>query len=250
MTDSSYYEAYWKGVSGSEWTPSSGNATRDEKELFGKYLPPGACCLDYGCGNAKRYGLALATSGVDYRGFDVSEHALAEARAAGVNVNLLDADGRTSLPDATADTAICFEVLEHLMEPGRALDELRRCVKPGGHVLVSVPNTANFIQRLEFLFTGFWCPGGSPHTARREPWRDPHIRFYNPHTLRRLLAENGWEVVAFRGERFFLCSLPIVWRKKEFHPCLNWLSLPFAWMGRVFPGLFSWRLFVVGRKAT
>jgi 2-polyprenyl-3-methyl-5-hydroxy-6-metoxy-1,4-benzoquinol methylase len=249
MTPSGYYETFWRSTPGSTWTPASGKITEDEQEFFFRYLQPGVSCLDYGCGNAKRYGASLAANGVDYRGFDISEHALREAEAAGLKVGQLSTEGKTTLPDEAVDTALCFEVFEHLMEPQQALAELQRCLKPGGHAIISVPNAAHYQQRLEFLLTGFWCPGGSPHTSRRSPWCDPHIRFFNPTMLRRLLREQGWEIVELRGERFSFCSLPVIWRKEHLHPLFEKLSLPFGWLGRVFPGLFSRRLFVVARKA-
>jgi len=249
MTDTpGYYESYWKNAADAGWTPSSGGLTDDEKAIFSRYLPPGAMCLDYGCGNGQRYGRRLAANGVDYRGFDISAVALAESAASGLTVGQLSSDGKTTLPDGAADTALCFEVMEHLMEPQNALAEIRRCLKPGGHVAISVPNTGHYLQRIEFLLTGFWCPGGSPHTARKAPWTDPHIRFFSPHMMRRLVEAGGFEIVQETGEAFSFTSLPVVWRKPALHPLLGKLSLPLAWLGRVFPTLFSMRMFVVGRK--
>ncbi len=243
-----YYEAYWQNDSAHAWTPSSGRITPDENYLFEKYLLPGSSCLDYGCGNAQRYGRYLIGKGLRYQGFDISEAALAEAQKSEVPVGKLSSSGQTTLADNSMDTAICFEVMEHLMEPQAALKEILRCLKPGGHLLLSVPCTSNYLQRLEFLLTGFWNPGGSPITARREPWRDPHIRFFSPAMLRRLAEHAGGKVAEERGEAFSLRSLPVVWRKEAWHPLFNGVSLPFAWLGRVFPGVFAMRIFIVVQK--
>ena len=45
------------------------------------------------------------------------------------------------LPDGWADTALCLEVMEHLpaAETARALDELHRCLAPGGRLICGVP---------------------------------------------------------------------------------------------------------------
>ena len=146
------------------------------------------------------------------------------------------------------DAAICFEVLEHLQEPQHALAEIRRCLKPGGHALLSVPNAAFWMRRLEFLFTGFWCPGGGPLTARREPWRDPHIRFYHPRMLRRMAEHAGLEVAMELGEAFTLGALPVIWRKPKLRALADAMSRPVGWLGRMLPSWFAARIFVVARK--
>jgi SAM-dependent methyltransferase len=46
---------------------------------------------------------------------------------------------RIPLPDASVDTALMMEVIEYLADPGRALDEIRRVLRPGGTCLLSSP---------------------------------------------------------------------------------------------------------------
>ncbi|HSC26189.1 MAG TPA: class I SAM-dependent methyltransferase [Vicinamibacterales bacterium] len=64
----------------------------------------------------------------------------------------------TSLPyaDASFDRALCLDVLEHLTfeEQPLALEELRRVLRPGGKLLVSVPNLAHLQSRVHFLLRG------------------------------------------------------------------------------------------------
>lgn len=242
-----YYEEYWNKRP-EAWTPSSGNISVDEKVIFSRYLPAGTRCLDYGCGDGLRYGKMLTEKGVQHLGFDISENAVKQAQVLGLDVKLLTPEGRTSLNDATADVAICFEVLEHLQEPQCAMAEFFRCLKPGGHALISVPNAAFWTQRIEFLLTGFWCPGGSPITARKSPWCDPHIRFYHPKLLRRLAMSTGFEVVESFGEAFTLGALPYVWRRPKLRAIADFISRPIGWLGKVLPSWFGARLFLVARK--
>jgi len=44
------------------------------------------------------------------------------------------------LEDASADVLTSFEVLEHVEDEGRALDEMVRILRPGGSLILSVPN--------------------------------------------------------------------------------------------------------------
>ena len=42
-------------------------------------------------------------------------------------------------PDATFDAVLCTEVLEHLPDPVRALDEMARLLRPGGMFIITAP---------------------------------------------------------------------------------------------------------------
>lgn len=52
----------------------------------------------------------------------------------------LFADGMLPYADGTVDIAVLPQVLEHMPEPERMLDEVRRVLRPGGHVVASVRN--------------------------------------------------------------------------------------------------------------
>jgi ubiquinone/menaquinone biosynthesis C-methylase UbiE len=73
------------------------------------------------------------------------------------------------LEDASFDTVLMTEVLEHLEEPGRAIAEARRLLRPGGKLILSTP----FMWPL--------------HEEPRDYFR------YSPHGLRHLLE--GFEPV-------------------------------------------------------
>jgi len=66
------------------------------------------------------------------------------------------ADLSKTLPfeDASFDCVTCIEGLEHLENPFQAVRELARVLRPGGTLVLSIPNYLNIERRLKFLITG------------------------------------------------------------------------------------------------
>ena len=245
-SEPAFYESYW--VKNDDWSPSQSVNDPEEQRLFDRWLKVGMKVIDYGCGNGERYGRDMLQRGIDYCGYDISEVALAQAASLGLKVDRIREDSTTAAETGSADAAICFEVLEHLMEPDRAVKEIFRMLKPGGQAIISVPNAAFFTQRLEFLLTGFWNPGGSPLTARKTPWRDAHIRFYHPALLRRLLESCGFQFELLHAYPLTLRAMPWFYKQTKLFRLFDTVSWPLKALSKLFPGMFSPRLFAIVRK--
>jgi ubiquinone/menaquinone biosynthesis C-methylase UbiE len=248
--NSEIYERYWE-PSGA-WSPSEHPFYPYERALVERVGIPGDVCLDYGCGDARRYGKILQEMGLDYRGFDISQTAVRQAAVLGVKVSLLNSDGATNLPDESCDFAICFEVFEHLMEPQIALAEIYRVLKSGGHLICSVPNAAYFARRIEFLCTGFLNPKGDPTIERSEPWHDPHIRFFSAKTLERFIASPGFTNISVSGSPFTLDfaveRFPFVQPNSASWKLLVSVFNSLSWLGGIYPSWFGRRLLAIGQK--
>lgn len=117
-------------------------------ELFGNsatlramlaLLPRDWTVADIGCGTGNAAEL-LAPHVREVIAVDQSQPMLqaARKRLAGIsNVRFLDGPIEAlPLPDAAVDAAICLLVLHHVREPGDAMSELRRVIRPGGRLLV------------------------------------------------------------------------------------------------------------------
>ncbi len=94
--------------------------------------------LDVGCGEMP---FRFALSGkVHYTGIDV---AVAEAFGMVGDGAIQLFDGRNSpLPDNHFDHVLCTEVLEHALDPITLMIEMRRVLKPGGSLIMTVPFSA------------------------------------------------------------------------------------------------------------
>jgi SAM-dependent methyltransferase len=79
-------------------------------------------------------------------------------------------------PDASFDAVLAYTVLEHLREPKRAMQEMRRVLKPGGVAglcdpdyasQLYAPDSASFAEVLK-LMRGFSAEHASPYYARHQ----------------------------------------------------------------------------------
>jgi methionine biosynthesis protein MetW len=191
-----YYDEYWSGRTG--WSPPPG-LDEDLRRWIDPLMVPGHKALDVGCGDGARYGARVRASGVEIHGVDISEVAVAAARARGIDARIASLSDPLPYPKATFDVVICLEVLEHLVTPEIVVRQIARVLKPGGFALMSVPNSAFWTTRVELMFTGHFNPRGSPVTQRASPWRDPHLRFFNFASIGAMLAEGGLQVVRSGG---------------------------------------------------
>jgi SAM-dependent methyltransferase len=101
-------------------------------------LPGRGTVLDAGCGSGRnlpelaRYGSVI--------GVEPAPQSLGRARARGVGeVRAGSLSERLPLADAAADLAVALDVLEHVEDDRHALRELARVVRPGGLLVVTVP---------------------------------------------------------------------------------------------------------------
>ena len=94
--------------------------------------------LDAGCGARRRIGL-LAEHVV---GIDPDAEAI--ARNPCVDEKIVSSLEDAELPDDAYDIVICWNVLEHIDNPMRVLADFARAVKPGGLIVIALPNVQSF----------------------------------------------------------------------------------------------------------
>lgn len=97
--------------------------------------------------------------------------------------------------DDRYDVVIFTEVLEHLrVNPLHALRELKRVLKPGGTLVLTVPNISP-VHRLKFLF-GVDYQGDIVHEFEKldRLGHMGHIRVYSEQEVRRMLEYAGFKI--------------------------------------------------------
>lgn len=195
MTTSPYYEAYWS-PGGSGYHP---RLNRSAVEVYERHFGDrGADCLDVGCGDGQAIGAYLNANARSYIGVDVSKVAVSLGQDAGLDARVINDASDLPFDDESFDFIACLEVFEHLFATEETAAELRRVLRPGGIVLVHVPNVAHWRHRLDLGVKGRFVALGDLETLTR-PWRDPHIRFFTFAAMRGLLEHGGLSVISERG---------------------------------------------------
>jgi 2-polyprenyl-3-methyl-5-hydroxy-6-metoxy-1,4-benzoquinol methylase len=95
------------------------------------------------------------------------------------------------LDGRTFDRVLMLDVLEHVPNPERLLEECKPLLRPGATAVVSLPNVANITVRWSLLFGRF------EYTERGILDRT-HLRFFTRRSARRLLRDAGYEIVEER----------------------------------------------------
>lgn len=132
--------------------------------------------VDIGCGQ-KPYRHIFSDYVTKHIGID-----LATSPYVDESVDIIGDAYQTNLDDSSCDVVLCTEVLEHLEEPQRAIQEIHRILKHKGKVILTVPF--------------FW------HI--HEPPRDFYR--YSRYGLRYLFEKGGFEVVELKPISGFIVT--------------------------------------------
>ncbi len=171
---------------------------RTVDELTNVVAAPGPVA-DLGCGPGA-HALVLARRGYDVVGVDGSPRMVdvARTRAARDQVDATfdvhDVSTPLRFADASLGGVLAIHVIQHLSHPAASIAEIRRCLRPGGHLLITAPardSTSLTSQRNLYWRLRAACYLLVPGV----------VRFYDTSSLARLVEDEGLTVVECYGER-------------------------------------------------
>lgn len=183
----SFYPAEYYGEPTAKFEPLVEHGVRlgakmRVKSLVGD-LPTGSKVLDIGCGRGVML-RALLDLGHEAHGVEIAPEAAsgADPRA---QIRIAPELAKAGYEENSFDAVIMWHVLEHLPHPEKTLAEIRRILRPGGRLILAVPNFGSLQSRR----TGnHWFHLDLPR----------HLYHFTPETLQRLLACNEFHYESVR----------------------------------------------------
>lgn len=205
----------------------------------GPLLPAlrGGKALDIGCGSGV-WLLKMRALGWQVEGVETSMAACAAARSAGLNVHNGDL-ATANLPVAAYDLVRLWQALEHMTDPVATLRTVAQLLKPGGRLIIGVPNVGG---RLARLWRTYWFDLDAPR----------HLWHFEARQLGQLAAQTGLRVDAL-AYGYYGGTLPRCfnyWREErrgisherraQLERRMRWLQFaPLAWPLRVLQRRFE-----------
>ncbi len=148
------------------------------------WVPPGAI-LDVGCGSGNFLDL-VSDFGWCTFGVDISEGAVNEVGKKGHKVWLGDIT-ELELPERAVDVVHMSHVLEHTKSPRRAIQAVKKVLRPEGILFIKVPNIGSIL-----------CEAFKDYSASLDLPR--HLYQFTGGTLSRLVTEMGFQIVNIKTE--------------------------------------------------
>jgi GT2 family glycosyltransferase/2-polyprenyl-3-methyl-5-hydroxy-6-metoxy-1,4-benzoquinol methylase/glycosyltransferase involved in cell wall biosynthesis len=162
----------------------------DSLTLLARRIAPGNVVLDLGMGTGGLGRYLAARQAVKLDGVTLSAE---EAQRAGTtyrHVHVADLDSADLcqlFAGQRYDRIVCADVLEHLKNPERILQQCLQLLAPEGQLLTSVPNVAYCGLLAELIQGDFrYRPEGLLDST--------HLRFFTRQSLQRFFASQGWHI--------------------------------------------------------
>ncbi len=150
--------------------------------------------LDIGCGTGVLGAYFKKNQNCEVFGIEISESAFIIAQnnldnVIKANIEIIDLPYQNN----TFDYIVMGDVLEHLINPVATIKKLYGVLKPGGQILITVPNIRHWKVLLKLIFRDEWkyeSSGILDYT---------HLRFFTKKSIIDLLLENDFNL--FHADR-------------------------------------------------
>jgi SAM-dependent methyltransferase len=146
--------------------------------------------LDIGCATGMTGRLMRPRDPMKLVGIEINEVAAEAAREHYDEVLVGSAEEVLRGLDERFDTVVCYDILEHLVDPWSVLEQIARVIVPGGRLHVSVPNARHLSLLVDVMVRGTF--GYQPYGHRD----DTHLRWFTPRDVETAIIEAGFDIRA------------------------------------------------------
>jgi methionine biosynthesis protein MetW len=167
----------------------------DPDEVSGiatRMIPRGARVLDVGCGTGSLSKIVAEICHAEVVGIEPDSRRAERARARGLQVYGAYFTAELIGEIGLFDIVLLADILEHLPNPQTMLLLSREALKPGGAVIVSIPNVAHWSVRADLLLGRFRYQQFGIMDAT-------HLRWFTAETLRFLVVSSGFKIREWRA---------------------------------------------------
>jgi len=139
-------------------------------------------------------------------GIEISKKAVKLCRRRGIKCIEQDIEKRLPFKKNSFDVVHAGEIIEHVFDTDKLLQEIKRVLKPKGFLILTTPNLGALTRRIKLLFgknplieIGLISPTGEKSAG--------HIRYFTIGSLRELLNRNGFYIEKFETDFILFKSL-------------------------------------------
>ncbi len=188
----SFESGYHKVVDTHPTTSPVSNRAFNEYRSISHLRTPGRL-LDIGCSSGAFLSVAQA-NGWAVTGIELSADTARLAREQkGLDVRVGTVFDQ-EFEEASLDVITLWDVIEHMPQPGAALERIRHWLKDDGMVVLETPNIGGLFPRVSYRFArmlNYW-----PH-----PEPPGHLFQFSKSTMERLLNKAGYSVMSITDHR-------------------------------------------------
>ncbi len=189
---------------------------RWEYDVAINYAKPNSKILEIGFGNGAFLNFAKS-KGASVDGIEINEDQVRKARKNGISAKKYNVLTYSKICGKQYDVICAFQLIEHLPTVGIAIKAMIKMLKPGGLLIISVPNNDSFLKRIPLNpfdvpphHQGLWTPDTLKKICKyfpirlvnikTEPLQDYHFITYYKYEVKPALSRfilNSWINKAF-----------------------------------------------------
>jgi len=178
---------------------------RNEALVYLASSLPGSRILEIGCGNGSVL-YTLRNKFKELHGIELSfiRKGKAELALKGLNAKIIQADISSELgyEDGYFDLIIWADVIEHVADLWKAMDNIKRITAEGGFLITTTPNIAKVKARIRLLLGRFPSTSGSEEgfgIREHEMFDGGHLHYFTFSMLEKLYFKYGFKPIKTIG---------------------------------------------------